>query len=184
MGQNFQYRDELLLQLKESYGRVVYTYTTHLKKVNSLKINLKRIKYGQIGLSAISSGGFLSYIVMDKQAFNTLGGIFSVILLAFNLFFKNFNIEEEIKQHMVASDELWLVREKYISLMTDFKLLSNEEIANRRDLLQEEVYKIYKKSPKTDLKSYKKAQQALKSEEEQFFTNEELNKMLPAHLRV
>ena len=33
MEQNSQYRENLLIQLKESYGRVVYTYTSHLKQV-------------------------------------------------------------------------------------------------------------------------------------------------------
>ncbi|ENZ6560176.1 MULTISPECIES: hypothetical protein [Enterococcus] len=38
-------------------------------------------------------------------------------------------------------------------------------------------------SLKTNSKSYESAQKALKSEEEQFFTEEELDKMLPEHLR-
>ena len=41
----------------------------------------------------------------------------------------------------------------------------------------------YCAAPLTDGKSYAAAQAALKTNEEQFFTQEELNKMLPAHLR-
>ena len=44
MEQNSQYREKLLIQLKDTYGRVVYTYTSHLKQVNSLEKNLKIIK--------------------------------------------------------------------------------------------------------------------------------------------
>lgn len=43
--------------------------------------------------------------------------------------------------------------------------------------------KFTKKTPKTNSKSYTEAQKALKNEEEQFFTNEELNQMSPSHLR-
>lgn len=183
MGLDSNYRDGLLLQIKEAYGRIVYTYTTHLKKVELLKKHLKCIKYGQIVLSAISSGGFLASLISNKQILNIVGGICAVILLCVNLFFKNFNMEEEIKQHTIASNQLWLVREKYISLMTDFEVLDNKEIVKIRDSLQNETYQIYENTPKTDSKSYKKAQKALKEEEEQFFTNEELNQMLPSHLR-
>lgn len=37
MEQNSQYREYLLIQLNNTFGRVVYTYTNHLKKVNPLK---------------------------------------------------------------------------------------------------------------------------------------------------
>ena len=178
------YREGLLLQIKEAYGRIVYTYTTHLKKAELLKNHLKWIKYSQIVLSAISSGGFLASLISNKQILNIVGGICAVILLCVNLFFKNFDMEEEIKNHTITSNQLWLVREKYVSLMTDFEVLENEEIIDARDSLQHETYEIYKNAPKTDSKSYKKAQKALKQEEEQFFTNEELNQMLPSHLRT
>lgn len=183
MEQNSQYRENLLMQLKESYGRVVYTYTSHLKQVNSLETNLRGIKYCQIILSALSTGGFLGAIITNQSIYTVVAGFFSTISLAFNLFFKNFNIENEIKQHILAADELWLIREKYVSLMTDFDILNNADIMSARDVLLQETYEIYKKTPKTNSKSYRKTQEALKKEEEQFFTNEELNQMLPSHLR-
>jgi hypothetical protein len=49
--------------------------------------------------------------------------------------------------------------------------------------LQDRTYRIYKNSPKTDDKSYKKAQQALKYDQEQTFSDEEIDKMLSALLR-
>ena len=183
MEQNSQYREKLLIQLKDTYGRVVYTYTSHLKQVNSLEKNLKIIKYCQIVLSALSTGGFLGAIITNENAYTVVAGFFSTVLLAFNLFFKNFNMENEIKQHILAADELWHIREKYISLMTDLDILKNEDIISIRDTLLQKTYEIYKKTPKTNSKSYRKAQEALKNEEEQFFTNEELNQMLPSHLR-
>lgn len=67
--------------------------------------------------------------------------------------------------------------------MTDFDILSTEDIISTRDTLLQETYEIYKKTPKTNSKSYTEAQEALKNDEEQFFTNEELNQMLPSHLR-
>ena len=70
---NSNYRDGLLLQIKEAYGRVVYTYTTHLKKIELLTNHLKWIKYSQIALSAISSGGFLASLISNKQILNIMG---------------------------------------------------------------------------------------------------------------
>lgn len=183
MEQNSHYRDCLLVQLKEAYGRVVYTYTTHLKMMNRLVKKNALIKYTQIILSAISTGGFLGSIITNEIVLTCIGGLFSTALLALNLFFKDFNLLEEIKQHRSAADNLWMVREDYISLLTDFSILSDAEIIEKRDKLQSRVFEIYKMAPKTDRKSYTEAQNALKSEEEQFFSPEEINKMLPSHLR-
>lgn len=183
MESNSQYRDSLLVQLREAYGRIVYTYTTHLKMMNRLNKKNARIKYTQICLSAISTGGFLGAIITSEVALTCIGGLFSTALLALNLFFKDFNLLEEIKQHRIAADNLWMVREDYISLLTDFPILCNEDIVTQRNALQSRVFEIYKSSPKTDRKSYAEAQNALKSEEEQFFAPEEIDKMLPSHLR-
>ena len=91
---------------------------------------------------------------------------------------------EEIKQHQNTAIDLWMLREDYISLLTDFPTLTTKAIASKRDDLQKKAYEIYKSSPLTDKESYCEAQKALKSEEEQFFTPEEIDKILPSHLRV
>lgn len=38
-----------------------------------------------------------------------------------------------MKQHFLATDELWFIREKYVSLKTDFDILSTEDIISTRD---------------------------------------------------
>lgn len=55
--------------------------------------------------------------------------------------------------------------------------------ASKRDELQKKAASVYSSAPITDDKSYAMAQKALKEKEAQFFTREELNKMLPISLR-
>ncbi|MHC1692232.1 MAG: SLATT domain-containing protein [Sphaerochaetaceae bacterium] len=184
MAANSQHNEALKTQIREAYGRIVYTYTTHLKKMNRLDKNNRCIKYTQIGLSAISTGGFLGSIITNQVVMTFIGGIFSTVLLFTNLYFKDFNLAEESKQHRIAADNLWLIREQYISLLTDFDAFSENDIIAKRDDLQKLTFEIYNKSPKTDVKSYKAAQRALKFEEEQFFAPEEIDKILPVHLRI
>lgn len=178
------HKGALRTQIREAYGRIVYTYTTHLKKMNRLDKNNRYIKYAQILLSAISTGGFLGSLITNQFVMTCIGGIFSTALLFLNLYFKDFNLAEESKQHRIASDNIWLIREQYISLLTDFDVLSEDDIIAKRDELQKLTFEVYNKSPKTDAKSYSDAQRALKTEEEQFFTPEEIDKMLPSHLRM
>ncbi len=177
------YSKKLYTQLAESHGKVVYTYTTHLKMVDRLIKKNHRIKYAQIAFSAISTGGFLGAIITNETAFTCIGGLFSTILLALNLYFKDFNLDVEIARHLSVANKLWDIRESYVSLMTDFSLLSEDEIRSKRDGLQSRTFEVYKDSPKTDSKSYAEAQKALKDNDEQFFTTKELEHLLPSHLR-
>ena len=85
--------------------------------------------------------------------------------------------------HLETSNKLWAVREEYLSLLVDFEVLSEEEIVSRRDSLARKTAEIYDKAPITDSKSYAKAQEELKNNESQFFSREELDKMLPIRLR-
>ena len=183
MEQSSPYKQALMVQLREAYGRIVYSYTTHLKMMERLIRKNRKIKYVQIGLSAISAGGFIGAVITNEATLTCIGGIFSTILLGINLFFKDFNLHAEIDQHRTASNDLWLIRERYISLLTDFDILEEDEIKAKRESLQIETFETYKVSPKTDSKSYLATQRSLKTEEEQFFTSGELDRILPEHLR-
>lgn len=170
----------LEIQLREAYGRVTYTYTTHLKQAGRIISKNKHLKCVHIGLSAVTTGGFLSTI---NNISTIIAGLYFTISLGLNLYFKNFNLVEEAKNHQIIADKLWLIREKYISLLTDLNRLSINDITNERDKLMNETHETYINAPKTDNTNYKLAKKALKSEEEQFFSEEELDKMLPDHLR-
>lgn len=165
------------------YGKLVYTYTCHFKMADRLSKRNFWIKWGQIGLSAISTGGFLGVLISNEQILLWAGGLCSTALLALTSYLKDKDISTEKTDHIKTANKLWKVREKYLSLLTDFDEISIEEIVRKRDELLDESSEIYCAAPLTDGKSYAAAQAALKTNEEQFFTQEELNKMLPAHLR-
>ena len=178
------HKEKLLSQIREAHGKVAYTERAQVEQYLYLEKLNKRIKYAQIALSAISTGGFIGAVVSNEVIAVWIGGIFAVLLLAINLFYKDFNIASDMSRHRKSSDDLWSVREQYVSLLTDFDSLSESEIVQKRDKLQSKTADIYKESPKTDSKIFKKVQTALKINEEQFFSNDELDKLLPAHLRI
>lgn len=180
---SLDYREKLYSQIQEEYGKPVYTYTCHFKMADRLSKRNFWIKWGQIGLSAISTGGFLGVLISNKQILLWAGGLCSTALLALTSYLKDKDISTEKTDHIKTANKLWKVREKYLSLLTDFDEISIEEIVRKRDELLDESSEIYGAAPLTDGKSYAAAQAALKTNEEQFFTQEELNKILPAHLR-
>ena len=170
-------------QIREAYGRVVYTQTCHDKIIEKLFKKNNRIKIGQIILSAITMSGFIGTIFLEDKIASVLGAIISLILLILNSYTKNFNLVEKVQEHKVASDILWKIREEYVSLLTDFEILEPESIMKKRDELQDRTAEVYSTSPRTDGNSYAEAQKALKNDEEQTFSENEIDIMLPNSIR-
>ena len=165
-------------QIREAYGQVVYTLTCHNKMSRS-----SNIKTVQIVLSALTMCGFLSTVIYSSQILAIVGAVVSLILLSLNTYVKSFNLTEIAESHRKAADGLWIVREEYKSLLADFDVLDDISIREKRDALLEQTSEIYSCSPRTNSKSYKKAQNALKKEEEQTFSENEIDDLLPNSLR-
>lgn len=172
------YGYKLETQIREAYGRVLYTMTAHEKQAKRLRTIDNFIKIIQIILSALTTGSFLTSVLYNEQLASIIGAILSFLLLVFNLYTKNFTLIEDAKEHEKAGNLLWKVREEYVSLLTDFEKLSEENIIIIREKLHERVYEIYSSTPRTNSRSYKKAQIALKDEDEQSFSEEELDHIL------
>lgn len=170
-------------QIREAYGRVTYSQTCHDKVISRLIKTNDKIKIWQIVLSAITTSGFIVAIFSKDKIASVLGAIISLILLILNSYTKNFNLIEMAQEHKTASDSLWKIREEYVSLLTDFDILEPEVIIKKRDELQERTSQVYINSPRTDAKSYVEAQKALKYNEEQTFSENEIDIMLPNSIR-
>lgn len=170
-------------QIREAFGKIVYTQTCHDKIIHRLIKQDQNIKLWQIILSAVTTSGFIASIFSESIWTSILGATISLILLMLNMYIKNNNLLNKIKAHQDASNLLWKIREEYISLLTDFDILNLNEIMTKRDDLQNRTFEIYKQSPRTDPKSYKEAQKALKIEEEQTFSDLEIDVMLPNSIR-
>lgn len=170
-------------QIREAFGKVTYTQTCHEKINKRLSKRDNKIKIYQIVLSSITTGSFLVTIITDEKLASVVGAIFSLILLILNAYVKDFDLCEIAQKHRDAADLLWKIREEYISLLTDFELLDADIIMKKRDELQNRTAEVYNKSPRTDDKSYKEAQKALKTDEEQTFLEHEIDVMLPNSIR-
>lgn len=166
-------------QIREAFGRVTYSQTCRDKIIHRLEYRNEAIKVMQIILSALTTGSFLITIISNENISGIIGGVLSLCLLVLNSYTKNLNLIEVAQKHQKASDLLWKIREEYVSLLVDFEILEQGSIILKRDELQERTFDVYSNSPRTDVKSYRDAQRVLKTEEEQTFSENEIDIMLP-----
>lgn len=172
-------------QIRECFGRVVYSHKTHEKCADISLSRHNLIKIIQIVLSAIVTTSLLIKIFGDQQWALMIGVALSTILFGINTYIKDFDLGEISQKHSNSASELWNIRESYLSLITDIKMRSIkiEEAVQIRDSLQGKLVSVYTGSPRTISRAYKMASTALKINEELTFTDEELNKFLPEALR-
>jgi hypothetical protein len=187
MEQNSQHDEYALLesQLRENYGKIVYSHKTQEKCADILSKRNKRIKNAQIILAALITTGLLVRIFKGEEWALIISTILSAIQFALTSFLKEYNLGETIQKHATAALELLDIRERYLSLLTDLKarLISIPDITVKRDQLQEELSKTYKGSPRTFSEAYKVAQKALQINDELTFSDAEIDKFLPLPLR-
>lgn len=172
-------------QLRECFGRVVYSHKTHEKCADILLKRLSRVKLWQIILSALTTGGFIAAVFGAGQVGALTGIMVSTVLLVLNAYTKNYDLGELAQKHRQAGVDLWIVREKYLSLITDLRMGEKpiETLQAERDALLEELHSVYSGAPSTTYQAYKKAQEALQRLEEMTFSDEEIDAFLPKKLR-
>jgi hypothetical protein len=190
MEQDFQVSKEqqvqvLEAQLRECYGRVIYSHKTQEKCADIVFRLHKRLKLFQIIVSAIVTTSILLKLFGDSQIALFVGAILSTILFGLNAYTKDYDLGEIAQKHTNAANELWDIRETYLSLLSDIKanILSIGQITNQRDDLQKRLLNVYSGSPRTNSKAYKEASKALKVNEELTFSDKEIDMFLPKELR-
>lgn len=179
----------LLAQVRESFGRVVYSHKTHEKQAD-ICFSKHRWQQGVlIALTAISSGTFLAAVVGllgDPVLTSLATSSIALLVTLISLGAKTFRFADESDAHRGIASRLWDVRESYISLIADLMSgdVSDEQARARRDELQEATRVAYADAPRTSSKAFTRAQDGLKRNEEMTFTPREIDLFLPEALRL
>jgi len=172
-------------QLRESFGRVTYSHKTQEKCADILLCWASRIKNAQIMLAALSSVGIISTLFGSGVVGSATGSLLAATLLALNLYTRENDMVATAQNHRQAASKMWLIRERYLSIITDLKIgnKSIEIIQQERDGLVSELGAIYSSAPSTNSRAYERARIALKYNEEMTFSVNEIDSMLPIELR-
>ena len=172
-------------QLRECYGRVVYSHKTQEKCADLLLARQSRIRFWQIALSAITTAGFVGAVFGAGTASAAFGMIVSTVLLALNSYTKNYDLGELSQKHKQAANDLWIIRERYLSLLVDLRMENKplDALQEQRDVLVEQLHKVQCGAPSTTTKAYRKAQEGLQKHQEMTFSDAEIDAFLPKELK-
>ena len=81
-------------QVRECFGRVVYSHKTHEKCADILLERLAKIKLAQIVLSALTTAGFISVVFGSGAVGAAFGALVSTVLLVLSSYVKDYDLGE------------------------------------------------------------------------------------------
>lgn len=177
-GSKEKQRDCLKNEIKYDYGNVFYTYVAQHKNADCLECLAHLASLFQIALIAITYSGILVNLQTDSRAWMLAGGIASVVSLFLKLSMMEFKPHDKAIKHRNAANDLWKIKKEYISLLTEFNSLEDNEIKQKRDELSEKVADVNKYYPAPDPCSYCWARKSIK-ENDYSFDMDELDELLP-----
>lgn len=177
--------DLLEAQIRQCYGHVVWTHKVQEKCSDILTKRNARIKLAQIILSAITTTGIFVTVFGKNYWVGVASALISAILLVLNTYTKKYDLGEIAQKHAGCAVTLWNLRESYLSLLFDIRsgTINADDIRCQRDNMQNELFGIYKGSPRSFGKAYKEASKSLKDMEEMTFSDDEIDSYLPPALR-
>jgi len=181
-------KSALEAQVRECFGRVVYSTKTHEKCADLCMGRLQWIKIAQIVLSALTTGGLLTALLGDPKVTYVAmvaAAVVSTILLVLSAYMKDVDPGQQAEKHKKTASEHWDIRESYLSILADLHdgHLDISVAREKRDDLQERLVGIYATAPRTTSRAYGIASEGLKNHEEMTFSEDEIDKFLPAALR-
>lgn len=178
-------------QIRESYAKVVWTHKIQEKAADVNQANHKNVKLAQIIVSAITTGTLL-IVIFGKKPDGSISAdgaivsaLFSALSVGLQACTKDLDFGQKSGQHAKTANALRAIREDYLSLLTDMHSIemSHEQIVERRDQLKIRLDEILDTAPRTGRIAYRRASNALKSQNEHTFSNEEIDRFLPTSLR-
>ncbi|TBF52847.1 SLATT domain-containing protein [Rhizobium leguminosarum] len=172
-------------QIRECFGRVVYAHKTHEKDGDLCARTLRRFKLLQIVVSSVTASGTVAVILADQLWIKLATALISLLGLFITGYMKGFDPGAAAQKHRDTAADLWIIRESYLSLLTDISAgtITLQKATDKRDQLQAALASIYKSAPHTTPKGYLKAQKALQTLEDYTFNDGEIDKFLPPNLK-
>lgn len=157
-------------EVKRSFANVCWSHKIQIKEAECLKVQGLIMDITLIVLSSIISILGCVNMMVPHLGWSIISLILSAVLTGLTIFSKSFKFEERRQSHKQSADSLWLIRERYVSLIVDIhnQIASMDELMHRRELLLEVTAELYAKAPQTGRTAYLDAKKTIEAGEAVF----------------
>lgn len=170
--------DEVLAEVRNTFGRVAYTHKTHEKDAERKHAHARWIKIGNVVvIGATAAAAVLAPLLGTSEAAWTAAGS-AILALMFAAFQLSFDPAGEANKHVLAAKSYLALRNEYRRLVADAPGLDADTFRDTRGRLAGTLDQLDQTAPPTSPRAYEKARQALRGTEELTFTDDEYAHLL------
>lgn len=168
-------------EIRQIFASVVWTHKIQEKQADIYLEKYNNLKNSKIILSAITTSGICSVVFIDKYWLKIITAIISVISLAINAYFKEYDLKALQKQHKKSALQLYELRNNIISVLCDIKLGMYDEksLLTKRDDILERMNNIVSNSLDASSKAVDNASENLKERKDNTYSDDEIDSFLP-----
>lgn len=179
----------LLEQVREIYGRVVYTHKTQEKEADRWHNWDMGQRWALVGLTVLGSATFLTALLgafVGERWSGLVTSFVALLVSGASLAAKELKFGQRTEAHRDCAAQLWNLRESYLSLIADLMsgAMDLDQGRTRRDELQQQSAEVLAAAPRTTMTAYDRAREALQNNEELTFSSVEIDRLLPEALRL
>ena len=179
---------QVLMDLvRQNFASVVWTHKIQEKQADIYAENYAKLQTINIIAASITSCGIVSTIfAVDKfqLALKIVTAMLSFFTLCITAYFKSFNLQTLGKQNKEAANQFLVIRNELLQIISDIHIQkeSVHDIEGRYNEIIRRLNELYVAAPSTTDKAVERATQALNEKQEYTFSEEEIDRFLPASL--
>lgn len=175
----------LLDHLRLTFGHVVYRHRAHSQIAHAHARWSRWLRVIEASLLILVVFSACGVAFTKGAAYAVLCVVFALVAIAALLIDLVFNLESSARAHAACAAQLWLIRERYRSLLSDLAdgATDLEGARHRRDALMSELHAVYENAPAADRPAYQAAARSASVVDEPALSDEEIDLFLPKSLQ-
>ncbi len=181
-------KDEYLVLedvVRNTFAGSVWSHKIHEKQADLHAKKYHTMETINILCASLTSAGVIGTILYSEVWLKIITAVLSFITIFCGAYFKSFAIQDAIDNNRKTVHKIVCSRNDLITLLTEIRLKtrSPEELTEKYKAILEELNEAYESAPGTTKEAVKEATIALKEREEFTYSDQEINRFLPSHLR-
>lgn len=171
--------------IRQEFANVVWSHKIQTKQSDLNRGKYSWLKWIDIITAGITSAGLIAVLIVDAQWAKISAAVCSFISFCVTTFLQTFNLQTMAEQNEKAANDLWVIRERLIVLLTKIKTdsFTFDQAMNEYETILGNLGEVYKEAPETTPKAVKKAREALFGTNDNTYSEMEIDHFLPFGLR-
>ena len=179
------FRLSVVDHIRLNFDRTSQNYTVHAKAAERLAALTAWVRMGVLVLLGIATAAAMASLIDPRRPFLITTAIAAGVAFGAHALYLATRVEERVNAHRSCAHRLWLVCDKYRSLLGEIQdgLLDRASVLQRRDALSEEVHAAYDQGFSLDQNAYEGAREHAELAAGEAEAAGETHDVLPAAIR-